>query len=210
MKRTRFLLIIGMCLLSFFSTVNAEEVVKEKEPHRFGVGISYDFKNRIRREMHPIEFTIRYKLPERHTFYLNVPLGWRKWKDSYTVAGYDTHKMRLYGLGIGYDYTIAGCKHLELFAGGGLEYQRLNHRNQTISHEETKSVERSKFNDYAIYPKVGLRYTWRFVGAELDYRFYISERAMEGDYYGRNTFHGMSGYGAHSHHSFHCGVYFLF
>ena len=31
--------------------------------------------------------------------------------------------MRLYGLGIGYDYSIVSYKNLDLFAGGGLEYR---------------------------------------------------------------------------------------
>ena len=218
MKRTRFLLTIGMSLLSFFSAVNAEEVVKEKMPYRFGVGISYDFKNRIRRAMHPIEFTIRYKLPERHTFYLNVPLGWKKWKDDYSFPA--TYKMKLYGLGIGYDYSIARCEHLELFAGGGFEYQRLNYRYKEEDEEYDifvppgpirlfNSFGSAKFNDFAIYPKVGLRYTYRFVGIEFDYRYYVSKRGMH-EYYSGGLFSYEFVHDTRLSPAFHCGVYFLF
>ena len=112
------------CSFYYFATSNAQEITKEKEPARFGIGIAYGFKDRVKELIHPIELTVRYNLSEKHSFYVNVPLGWKSWRDDYAsvdpvIRGYYTHKMRLYGLGIGYDYSIVSYKNLDLFAGGG-------------------------------------------------------------------------------------------
>ena len=98
----------AVCFLLLFATSNAQEITKEKEPARFGIGIAYGFKDRVKELIHPIELTVRYNLSEKHSFYVNVPLGWKSWRDDYAsvdpvIRGYYTHKMRLYGLGIGYD-----------------------------------------------------------------------------------------------------------
>ncbi|MRZ00193.1 hypothetical protein GKD51_21465, partial [Parabacteroides distasonis] len=161
-----------MAVLLLFATANAQEITKEKKPARFGIGIAYGFKDRVKELIHPIELTVRYNLSEKHSFYVNVPLGWKSWRDDYAsvdpvIRGYYTHKMRLYGLGIGYDYSIVSYKNLDLFAGGGLEYQRFYFRYQEVQEGEPYPFLRDRFNDYSLYPKVGLRYTWRFVGVEF-------------------------------------------
>ena len=128
---------LSMAVLLLFATANAQEITKEKEPARFGIGIAYGFKDRVKELIHPIELTERYNLSEKHSFYVNVPLGCKSWRDDYAsvdpvIRGYYTHKMRLYGLGIGYDYSIVSYKNLDLFAGGGLEYQRFYNRYQEV------------------------------------------------------------------------------
>ena len=109
---------LSMAVLLLFATSNAQEITKEKEPARFGIGIAYGFKDRVKELIHPIELTVRYNLSEKHSFYVNVPLGWKSWRDDYAsvdpvIRGYYTHKMRLYGLGIGYDYSIVSYKNLD-------------------------------------------------------------------------------------------------
>ena len=165
--------------------------------------------------IHPIELTVRYNLSEKHSFYVNVPLGWKSWRDDYgyvdpVIRGYYTHKMRLYGLGIGYDYSIVSYKNLDLFAGGGLEYQRFYNRYQEVQEGEPYPFLRDRFNDYSLYPKVGLRYTWRFVGVEFDYRCYFSVRGL--DHYSEqfSDLPREVDYDTHIDHAFRCGVYFLF
>jgi len=41
MKRTKLFLSILVCFLLLFATSNAQEITKEKEPARFGIGIAY-------------------------------------------------------------------------------------------------------------------------------------------------------------------------
>ena len=72
-----------MAVLLLFATSNAQEITKEKEPARFGIGIAYGFKDRVKELIHPIELTVRYNLSEKHSFYVNVPLGWKSWRDDY-------------------------------------------------------------------------------------------------------------------------------
>ena len=74
---------LSMAVLLLFATSNAQEITKEKEPARFGIGIAYGFKDRVKELIHPIELTVRYNLSEKHSFYVNVPLGWKSWRDDY-------------------------------------------------------------------------------------------------------------------------------
>ena len=53
-----------MAVLLLFATSNAQEITKEKEPARFGIGIAYGFKDRVKELIHPIELTVRYNLSE--------------------------------------------------------------------------------------------------------------------------------------------------
>ena len=77
MKRTKLFLSVLVCFLLLFATANAQEITKEKDLARFGIGISYGFKDRVKELIHPIELTVRYNLSEKHSFYVNVPLGWK-------------------------------------------------------------------------------------------------------------------------------------
>ena len=224
--RCKYLLALASLLL--FAAANASEITKDTVPRRFGVGIAYGFKDRVKGMVHPIELTVRYKLSDRHSLYMNVPFGWREWGWKSAVYPFTTprsredctHKMRLYGLGFGYDYSILTYQDVTLFTGGGLEYQRLNYRYK----EEDEvydifvppgpirlfnSFGSAKFNDFAIYPKVGLRYTYRFVGIEFDYRYYVSKRGMH-EYYSGGLFSYEFVHDTRLSPAFHCGVYFLF
>ena len=206
---------LSMAVLLLFATANAQEITKEKKPDRFGIGIAYGFKDRVKELIHPIELTVRYNLSEKHSFYVNVPLGWKSWRDDYAsvdpvIRGYYTHKMRLYGLGIGYDYSIVSYKNLDLLAGGGLEYQRFYNRYQEVQEGEPFPFQRDRFNDYSLYPKVGLRYTWRFVGVEFDYRCYFSVRGLDNYSEQFSELPREVDYDTHIDHAFRCGVYFLF
>ena len=58
MKRTKLFLSILVCFLLLFATSNAQEITKEKEPARFGIGIAYGFKDRVKELIHPIELTV--------------------------------------------------------------------------------------------------------------------------------------------------------
>ena len=218
MKRTNLLLSIWVCCVSLFTAANASEITKDTVPRRFGVGIAYGFKDRVKGMVHPIELTVRYKLSDRHSLYMNAPFGWMGQKDTrwhwgevfppHSYWHTDTDKMRLYGLGFGYDYSIVRCHNLELFAGVGVEYQRLYVRYQTISEGETLPYRHYRYNDYSAYPKIGLRYTWRFVGAELDYRCYFSERNKYTMLFGEYS--KEEDYDIQIDHSLRIGIYFLF
>ena len=61
MKRTKLFLSILVCFLFFICDINAQEITKER-PARFGIGIAYGFKDRVKELIHPIELTVRYNL----------------------------------------------------------------------------------------------------------------------------------------------------
>ena len=171
-----------------------------------------------------MEFTLRYILSPKHSIRINVPLAWnnnherdhyRAWspvtEDDHVVEGYFKDKIRLFGLGFGYDYSIATYKNLDLIAGGGLEYQRFCHLYERWTKgDPTLTTTRNEFNDFSIYPQAGLRYTWKFVGVEVDYRCYFTLRGERWDYEQYSYLHNPMNYDTHINHAFRCGLFFLF
>ena len=204
--------------LSLAFVIHAQDNSKAKEPAKFGVGIAYGFKDQVKQFVHPVEFTLRYNLSPKHSIRMNIPLGWRNQRDNWGgwfpakedyVEGYDKYKMRLYGLGFGYDYSIATYKNLDLIAGGGLEYQRFYILHQEVFEDTPFPFQRSRYNDYSLYPQVGLRYTWKFVGVELDYRCYFTLRESR-DFYEHSNLPVIVDHDTHINHAFRCGLFFLF
>ena len=57
---------------------------------------------------------------------------------------------------------------------------------------------------------MGLRYTWRFVGVEFDYRCYFSVRGLDNYSEQFSELPREVDYDTHIDHAFRCGVYFLF
>ena len=206
--------------LSLAFVIHAQDNSTAKEPAKFGVGIAYGFKDQVKQIVHPVEFTLRYNLSPKHSIRINVPLGWRNqrhdwggWSAYYEdyVEGCDKQESRLYGLGIGYDYLIATYKNLDLIAGGGLEYQRFCHLYERWTKgDPTLTTTRNEFNDFSIYPQAGLRYTWKFVGVEVDYRCYFTLRGERWDYNLFSYLHNPTNYDTHINHAFRCGLFFLF
>ena len=208
--------------LSLAFVIHAQDNSKAKEPAKFGVGIAYSFKDQMKQlkhpVVHPVEFTLRYNFSPKHSIRINVPLGWRNqrhpwggWSAYYEdyVEGCDKQESRLYGLGIGYDYSIATYKNLDLIAGGGLEYQRFYILHQEVFEDTPFPFQRSRYNDYSLYPQVGLRYTWKFVGVELDYRCYFTLRESR-DFYEHSNLPVIVDHDTHINHAFRCGLFFLF
>ena len=208
--------------LSFAFVIHAQDNSKAKEPAKFGVGIAYGFKDQMKQlkhpVVHPVEFTLRYNFSPKHSIRINVPLGWRNQRDDWGgwspakedyIEGYDRYKMRLYGLGIGYDYSIATYKNLDLIAGGGLEYQRFYILHQEVYEDTPSPFQRSRYNDYSLYPQVGLRYMWKFVGVELDYRCYFTLREAR-NFYEHSNLPIIVDHDTHINHAFRCGLFFLF
>lgn len=205
--------------LSLAFVIHAQDNSTAKEPAKFGVGIAYGFKDQVKQLVHPVEFTLRYNLSPKHSIRINVPLGWRNqrhpwggWSAYYEdyVEGCDKQESRLYGLGIGYDYSIATYKNLDLIAGGGLEYQRFYHFFRRVEEGIPFPFLRCRYNDYSLYPQVGLRYAWKFVGVELDYRCYFTLRGERWDYEQYSYLHNPMNYDTHINHAFRCGLFFLF
>ena len=208
--------------LSLAFVIHAQDNSTAKEPAKFGVGIAYGFKDQMKQlkhpVVHPVEFTLRYNFSPKHSIRMNVPLGWRNQRDNWGgwspakedyVEGYRKHKMRLYGLGFGYDYSIATYKNLDLIAGGGLEYQRFYILHQEVFEDTPFPFQRSRYNDYSLYPQVGLRYTWKFVGVEFDYRCYFTLRESR-DFYEHSNLPIIVDHDTHINHAFRCGLFFLF
>ena len=208
--------------LSLAFVIHAQDNSTAKEPAKFGVGIAYGFKDQVKQFVHPVEFTLRYNLSPKHSIRMNVPLAWnnnherdhyRAWspvtEDDYVVEGYFKDKIRLFGLGFGYDYSIATYKNLDLIAGGGLEYQRFYILHQEVFEDTPFPFQRSRYNDYSLYPQVGLRYTWKFVGVELDYRCYFTLRESR-DFYEHSNLPIIVDHDTHINHAFRCGLFFLF
>ena len=208
--------------LSLAFVIHAQDNSTAKEPAKFGVGIAYGFKDQVKQLVHPVEFTLRYNLSPKHSIRMNVPLAWnnnherdhyRAWspvtEDDYVVEGYFKDKIRLFGLGFGYDYSIATYKNLDLIAGGGLEYQRFYILHQEVFEDTPFPFQRSRYNDYSLYPQVGLRYTWKFVGVELDYRCYFTLRESR-DFYEHSNLPIIVDHDTHINHAFRCGLFFLF
>lgn len=167
----------------------------ENKENKFGIGVGYSF-NSVLDSMRPFEVVLKYRLKDRHTFYLNVPFQIsRKHKDLSNKNYKAEHWKRksAYGAGCGYDYAIPISSNLSGFVGVGFEY--IHFKDQfhgymaTTDNTSFPSVYKAhwktyvKKNAYSLLPSVGVRYSIGHWEAEMKYKLYISRIKEDTDDY---------------------------
>lgn len=190
MKKIMFLLLL-IPVIAYSQSEN-----KEKKQNKFGIGVGYSFNNVFGDSIHPFEIVLKYRLKDRHTFYLNVPFQIsRKHKD---LSNEDRNaeywkRKKVYGIGGGYDYTIPITSNFSGFVGLGFEYTYYKDlfKGYTATTENTISpVYKAhwetfvKKNAYSLLPSAGVQYSIGHWEAEMRYKLYVSKiKEKTDDYY---------------------------
>jgi len=160
----------------------------------------------MRNAMKPFEITMKYSINEKHSLYATIPLYFHKhknggfdstfvvrqriegeteWITTYMHTGNPTGlKQRLYGIGLGYNYSFIRYRNLNGFCGVGFNYfhaKERHHLNQPVAYteEEIKKMvyQTTTFNDYALSPQAGLDYRYKKFEVEIKYNcYFIRER----------------------------------
>lgn len=133
MKTIKFVL-----LLLYWSSVTP--VFSQEKVKKIGVGLGYYSSSIVGDSVRPFELVVRYHINRKHTLQLYVPL-WMKNehmalrgpKQSYVRqededAYKHVYKHTLWGVGLGYDYTVYRHTLFDFFAGLNIDYQKYENR----------------------------------------------------------------------------------
>lgn len=182
MRKTTFLFLLIFPVFGFAQTNQPSDLKK------IGIGIGYNSHSVISDSIRPIEFSLRYRINDRHTFQLYAPLNYKK---SSIRNVDDTRKETLWGLGLGYDYTFYTYSHLNFFAGASADYQWCQTRHDTyykgpryVSDDSFYEVERTyyywyKVNGLVINPNIGIRLSFGSITSEIRMNVPLSKLRKE-------------------------------
>ncbi len=154
---------------------------------KWGIGGGYNFLHRSELPFNErtFEVSVRYLYTDKHSFYLAVPFYFENNKDKqdeFKLGMFeDPWLHRIWGIGIGYNYTIFEWNGISGFGGVGFDFRRDNH--QSIHYYsldddfgksyETYSISSMSFTGYGLSPQAGLRYRLNHLGCELKYEFSV-------------------------------------
>lgn len=182
-------------LLFALSFPTASGQIKEGKSFlsKWGVGVGYNFLHRSEPPFNArtYEVSVKYRHTEKHSFYLTMPFYFennkkeqQEWKE-YN----DLWLHRIWGAGIGYDYTAFEWKGLSAFGGVGFDY--LHSLWQKKIHIYSEDEWGNRYEDYYIWgyinngyglsPQIGLTYRFKHVGCELKYKFTVYRIREEDD-----------------------------
>lgn len=88
---------------------------------KLGIGIGYSFPSFMSDSIRPVELSLRYRVNDRHVFQLFAPVGITKTTINSGIM--NKQKKQLFGIGLGYDYTLYNHSFLDLFVGFNASYQ---------------------------------------------------------------------------------------
>lgn len=163
MKRAIFLFLLIFPFLGFSQTYQPETF------KRFGVGIGYSSQSVMSDSIRPVEFSLRYRINDRHTLQLYAPVAMSKRTIDDAIV--NTQKKKLFGIGLGYDYTVYNHSFLGFLIGFNASYQWYESRrdwhsiyNRDLgdgSYVETESIYYywDKVKGMIISPNVGIRFS---------------------------------------------------
>ncbi len=151
---------------------------------KWGVGGGYNFWNNLDDPGNPFdkrtfELSVKYRLTDRHSFYLMVPLyveNSKKLRKNYNSDDAIPCLHRIWGTELGYNYTVFDWKNISVFGGMGLSYlhssKDLKYLTEWDGNEWTDYfLLKRKCNGYGLSPHVGIAYQFRHIGCELKYKY---------------------------------------
>lgn len=169
MKKPIFLLLVILPVLGFAQTNQSSDLKK------IGIGIGYSFNSVMSDSIRPIELSLRYRINDRHTLQLYAPVAMNK--RTIDDAIINTHKKKLFGVGLGYDYTLYNCSFLDLLIGVNAGYQWYESR------RDWHSIYNSILDDGSYVEKESFYYYWDkvkgiIISPNAGVRFSINSRVM--------------------------------
>jgi hypothetical protein len=192
--------------LLFITSLNVFSQEKQQTPPKSKIGIGFGYHNSsiAGDSIRPLEVSLRYRL-NKHTFLLYAPLHYGKdylnkneKPDYVKQEHYDmfNHSFRksLWGVGIGYDYTLFSYSTLDFFAGISIDYQAYKYREdfhymhyeliegvigRPVEYEDFYKIEKidyywDRVRGMSIIPNTGLRFTTSKFSVETKLGLYCS------------------------------------
>ena len=151
---------------------------------KWGVGGGYNFLNNSDDPEDPFdkrtfELSVKYRLTDRHSFYLMVPLyveNSKKLRKNYNSDNAIPCLHRIWGTELGYNYTVFDWMNISAFGGIGLGYLHSSRDTKNLTEWDGNKwtdyfMIRRKYNGYGLSPQVGIAYRFQHVGCELKYKY---------------------------------------
>lgn len=154
----------------------AQSDKQQVKTERFGMALEYGFYSLIGDSVRPVNLSFRYKMRDKHTFQLYVPLSFKR---SHIRKTSNVRKETVYGIGIGYDYTFVSYSLFDFFAGIKADYRWYQSRydrysvypvykEDKIAYEQKEEFYyRDKVNGISLTPNAGIRVSAGRVATEL-------------------------------------------
>lgn len=163
---------------------------KPTKQHKFGVGLGYNFNSVMGDTIRPFEVSLRYKLNDKHTFQLYVPIRMKE-NENYTYSKLKNAAFseNLWGLGIKYDHSFFKRNGVDFILGLDLGYQNMNTNNfRNYYYDDYSMMEEWRIKRDVLYLgiPVGLRCVFDRFGIEMCYapRLSILKLKEDGSYRG--------------------------
>lgn len=169
MKRAFFLFLLIFPVLGFAQTNQPADL------KRIGVGIGYSFNSVMSDSIRPVELSLRYRINDRHTLQLYAPVAMNKRTIDNAIV--NTHKKKLFGVGLGYDYTLYNYSFLDFLVGINASYQWYESR------RDWHSIYNRDLDDGAFVETESIYYYWdkvkgMIISPNVGLRFSINSRVM--------------------------------
>ncbi len=183
----RKLTLILFIILPFIGYAQTEKTTNQP---KFGLGLGYNFNSEINDSIRPVEISLHYRFNDKHKVHLYVPLSFRETNFKYPPR---SRKQSLYGLGIGYDYTLYTYSFFNFFAGLTANIQWYQNRlDSHITYDVYEEADHQEEADYlytheeiyfywdrirstSLIPNLGVRFSLNKVTTEVSLNLAISE-----------------------------------
>lgn len=182
-KRNKVVLqfFMAFCLFPLFVVGQTE---KNDHLNKWGIGVGYDFLHRSKLPFNErtFEISVKYLYTDKHSFYLTLPFYFENNKDEqkdFNLGLFnDPWLHRIWGVGIGYNYTVFEWNGISGYGGVGFDFMREKYLSIQYSYDvddwgnktESHSTGGSIFIGYALSPQIGLSYRFKHLGCELKYK----------------------------------------
>ena len=182
-KRRLFPLLLFFIV--FFPLLSFGQAEKARFLDKWSIGGGYNFLHRSKNpfDKGTIELSVKYRLTNRHSFYLTFPLYFENHKreqgDFQLVVFDDPWLYRIWGTALGYNYTVFGRKGLSVFIGIGFDFKRDYSQYKDYHYvddnqgnkKEDHDLREYQNNAYGVSPQAGLSYRYGHLGCDLKYTF---------------------------------------
>ena len=183
-KKNKIILLLFMLfvLLPLFSFAQSEKTL-----NKWGVGAGYNFLHRsvLPFNERTFEISVKYLYTDKHSFYLTVPFYFENNKDEqkdFKLGIFnDPWVHRIWGIGVGYNYTVFEWNGISGFLGGGFDFIHEKYLSIQYSYDlddsgnqfESYSTGGTVFRGYGLSPQIGLSYRFKHLGCEFKYKFSV-------------------------------------
>lgn len=169
MKRSIFLFLLILPFIGFAQTNQPSDLKK------IGIGIGYNFNSVMSDSIRPVELSLHYRINDKHALKIYTPIGVSKRTIDDSIE--NTHKKKLFGVGLGYDYTLYNYSFFDLLIGLDTSYQWYQSR------RDWHSIYNRDLDDGSFVETESIYYYWdkakgMIISPNVGVRFSVNRRVM--------------------------------